>query len=376
MARIKYKNINIGGARLAMVEQVNRIVREYRAQGYILSLRQIFYQFVSRGWIVNKQTEYKRLGDIVSDGRMAGMIDWEAVEDRTRELDGNTHWSDPSDIIEATARSYMIDKWAGQKYRPEVWVEKDALEGVIGRTAKSLDIDFFSCRGYTSQTAMHRAAQRMKATMARGQRPVILHFGDHDPSGLDMTRDIRERLNEFAMIDWLNEEMNLKTGVTVKVRDILKSMEDRCGFSGIEVRRLALTMDQITEYNPPPNPAKTTDARYAKYQEEYGDESWELDALEPSVLDQLIRGEVDELREPAKFNKLAERERRERALLKQTSARWDEVAEFIDTNIGIDEQEEEEEPEDTEEEQGELTDGPEAPHAPNDDEEWEIETPD
>lgn len=325
--KIKYQNIKMGADRLAMVARVNQIVAEYRAQGYVLTLRQVYYQFVSRGWIDNKQKEYKRLGDIINDGRMAGLVDWEAIEDRTRELDGNQHWTNPQSIIDAVAASYMIDKWADQPYRLEVWVEKDALEGVVGQTARALDIDFFSCRGYASQTSMHDHAQRLRGYIAKGQHPIILHFGDHDPSGIDMSRDIKDRLNGFLIQDWLNN--NMKAKGTVKVKDILEDIRQTCGYPGIQVKRIALTMEQIKRYNPPPNPAKATDARYKGYQEEHGEESWELDALEPRVIDRLIRSEVESYRKEDRFNFLLKREQTERELLQETSTRWEDVVDFL-----------------------------------------------
>src|SRR6185312_3846741 len=104
MAKIKYSNIRMNAERSIVVDRVNRIVTEYRQQGYSLSLRQGYYLFVSRNWIANKQSEYKRLGDIINDGRMAGLIDWNAIEDRTRELDGNTHWDSPQSIIRAVSQ--------------------------------------------------------------------------------------------------------------------------------------------------------------------------------------------------------------------------------------------------------------------------------
>jgi len=329
MAKIKYSNIRMNAERSIVVDRVNRIVTEYRQQGYSLSLRQVYYLFVSRNWIANKQSEYKRLGDIINDGRMAGLIDWNAIEDRTRELDGNTHWDSPQSIIRAVSQQYMIDKWVGQTYRPEVWVEKDALEGVVGQAARALDIHFFSCRGYTSQTAMHDHAERLKGYMADGQRPVILHLGDHDPSGIDMSRDIQDRLNTFTITDWAREEMEDAETAPEFQDDILDDIEQRCGQRGVVVKRIALTMAQVRQYNPPPNPAKPTDARYEGYRRQYGDECWELDALEPSVIDKLIRDEVGKLREDRPYRERQNKERTQKSLLAATSDRWDDVTDFL-----------------------------------------------
>ncbi len=251
-------------ASLVIIAQANQIIEEYAAQGYILTLRQLYYQFVARDLIANTMQSYKRLGSIINDGRMAGYIDWESIEDRTRNLVTNAHWDSPRDGIEALRNQYRIDMWANQPKRVEVWIEKEALVGIIDGVCRELDVDYFACRGYVSQSEQWRAGHRARRRFNREeQETIILHFGDHDPSGIDMTRDNNDRLGIFA------------------------------GYRGAPtVERIALNMDQVEEYNPPPNYAKVTDSRYESYAAEYGNESWELDALEPQVIDTLIRDNV------------------------------------------------------------------------------------
>jgi hypothetical protein len=261
MPKITYVEKAFSPASLWIIDKANEIIREYQGQGYDLTLRQLYYQFVARDLIANRQTEYKRLGSIINDARLAGLIDWESIVDRTRGERGNQHWNSPAQILEAAARSYQIDKWEKQSHRLWVFIEKDALSGVIEGICCDLDVPFLSCRGYTSQSTMWSMAMQMRYALDAGQTPIILHLGDHDPSGLDMTRDIVDRLELFV------EEPIL-------------------------VERLALNMDQVLKYNPPPNPAKITDSRASKYIDEYGGESWELDALEPSILVGLIRSYV------------------------------------------------------------------------------------
>jgi hypothetical protein len=298
MPRIKYQNIKLGADRLAVVEQANRIIAEYEAQGFDLTLRQLYYQFVSRDLIANKQSEYKRLGDIVNDGRMAGLIDWNSITDRTRNLRSLSHWDDPADIIKAAEQNFRIDKWATQEFRPEVWIEKDALVGILESVCPALDVPYFSCRGYTSQSEMWGAAQRLLRWRDAGQRPVILHLGDHDPSGCDMSRDIRDRLELF-------------TG-------------DEIIFD-----RLALNMPQIEEYGPPPNPAKLSDSRCQKYIQTHGDESWELDALDPAALSELIRTNVEKYRDAEAWDKAVREESRAKKQLTSVSDRWPDVSKFL-----------------------------------------------
>jgi hypothetical protein len=298
MPKIKYQDINLGPAKLEVVKQANAIIREYAGQGFDLTLRQLYYQFVARDLIPNKLQEYKRLGDIINDARLAGLVDWDAIVDRTRNLRDLPHWDDPPDIVTAVSQQFRIDKWATQPNRVEVWIEKDALVGVIEGVCQSMDVPFFSCRGYTSQSEMWVAAQRLRRYAKRGQVPVILHFGDHDPSGIDMTRDIQDRLRMFM--------------------------------GGMEIRRLALNMNQVEQYEPPPNPAKLTDSRCAGYMEIHGDESWELDALEPSVLADLIRGEIESLQEPDAWQEALDEEIKGREQLAKIAERFEDVATFLD----------------------------------------------
>lgn len=255
---------NFKAPSLAIIEKANEIIDDYRSQGFSLTLRQLYYQFVARDLLPNTERSYKRLGSIINDGRMAGLIDWSAIEDRTRNLQGNSHWDSPADVIEAARQSYRIDMWANQPKRVEVWIEKEALSGVIAGVCSELDVDYFACRGYVSQSEQWRAGVRSRDT---SQEKVILHLGDHDPSGIDMTRDNQDRLSVFSTYN-------------------------------VTVERIALNMDQVEQYNPPPNPAKMTDARFRQYSHDYGDLSWELDALEPLVLTELIREKVLAHREP------------------------------------------------------------------------------
>lgn len=265
--KIVYENRAFKPETLARIAQSNEIIDEYAAQGFILTLRQLYYQFVARDLIPNTERSYKNLGTLVSNGRMAGLIDWGAIEDRTRNLTTRAHWDSPGEIVEACAGQYRVDLWEGQERRPEVWIEKEALAGVIAGVCEELDVPYFACRGYVSQSEQWKAGRRARARWKNdGQEIVILHLGDHDPSGIDMTRDNRDRLEIFANVG-----------------------------AGIPVHRLALNMDQIEEHEPPPNPTKLTDSRARGYLETFGESSWELDALEPRMIERLIRDAVEEM---------------------------------------------------------------------------------
>lgn len=276
-----YESIKFNKASLDMIAQANEIIGEYEPAGYSLTLRQLYYQFVSRDLFPNQEASYSKLKGLISKGRMAGLISWTAIEDRGRNLMGLRTYTHPNQALEAVRDSYKRDLWANQVWRPEVWVEKQALEGVIGGICNKLRIDFFACKGYNSQSEQWRAGQRFARYTKKGQRPIVFHLGDHDPSGLDMTRDNRDRLTMFAG-------------------------------TPIIVQRLGLNMDQIEELNPPPNPAKQTDARFETYREEFGDSSWELDALDPKYIEKLIERNVKMIRDEHEWDLSLLREVEER----------------------------------------------------------------
>lgn len=297
MPKIQYKEINFRGKSLELIGLINQVVDEYSSQGYELTLRQTYYQLVARGYIPNNERSYKNIGNLINDGRLAGLIDWHSITDRTRNLRRNSHWTTPSSVIESAMYSYMLDKWEGQPNYVEVWVEKDALVDIVGQACGGIDTPFFSCRGYTSQSEMWAAAQRFIRQNRIRDNCFIIHLGDHDPSGIDMTRDIQERLWMFG--------------------------------ADVEVKRVALTMEQVQTYNPPPNPAKITDSRCGKYMEEFGDESWELDALEPQMMTRLIRDEVTALRDDDIYQAICDREAKEKEELRMISRRYGEAVTYL-----------------------------------------------
>lgn len=296
MPKIQYKEINFRPKSLELIGLVNQVINEYKAQGYELTLRQAYYQLVARGYIPNNERSYKNIGNLINDGRLAGLIDWTAITDRTRNLRGNSHWSNPSDVIASAKYSYLLNKWKGQPNYVEVWVEKDALVDIVGQACRPLDTPYFSCRGYTSQSEMWSAAQRFIRQGDRENR-IIIHLGDHDPSGIDMTRDIQERLTMFG--------------------------------ANVRVKRVALTMEQIETYNPPPNPAKMTDSRCWKYIENFGYESWELDALEPKMLTNLITEQVTMYRDDEIYQAVCDREDREKEELQMLVDSYDEAINYL-----------------------------------------------
>ena len=298
MPKIAYKKKKLRKATLATIATANGIVEEYAAQDFDLTLRQLYYQMVARGHIENSERSYKNFGNVIDDGRLAGMIDWDRIVDRTRNLQTVSHFDDPADIMRTAAESYRTDKWATQPNRVEVWVEKDALTGVIDPVCRRLDLPYFACRGYTSQSEMWGAGQRLARWRRAKQTPIILYLGDHDPSGIDMTRDVIDRLQLFA--------------------------------GGIRVDRLALNWNQVEQYNPPPNPAKLTDSRAEAYIARFGLSSWELDALDPTTLAGLIETAVAQFRDDRLWAEAVKEEEEGLDQLQTAADRWGEIADYLD----------------------------------------------
>ncbi len=272
-----------------LIGKVNDILREYAAQNYTLSLRQLYYQLVARGHIENSVKSYKRIGNLISDARLAGLVDWGMIEDRGRETNFLSHWQNPAHIVRDASRWFRIYKWEGQHNYCEVMVEKDALTGILLPVCQEYDIRFTANKGYSSSSAMYETGKRLARIWHSGDIDEIhiFYFGDHDPSGIDMTRDIAERLCLFS-----------------------KGIVDH-----VNVHRLALNWNQVEEWQPPENPAKETDSRYQSYADEFGESSWELDAVEPRTLADLVRESVGELIDWDKWVEVNAREETMRAEL-------------------------------------------------------------
>lgn len=283
MAKIAYIEKRFNKTSMKTIEDANSIITAYKKEGDSLTLRQLYYQFVSRDLIANQLNEYKRLSSLLSDARLAGLIDWNAIEDRTRSL---MSYSFPalgsaSGILESAASGHELDHWNDQDNYVEVWIEKDALVGVIERVCHQWRVPYFACRGYNSQSEQHKAGQRIARRAAEGKEVHILHLGDHDPSGIHMTVDNSERLTMFSG-------------------------------SSVKLHRLALNMDQVKKFKPPPNPAKETDSRFNGYAKKFGKKCWELDALEPKVIREITEKSIKKLIDHDVWKETDEREEAEK----------------------------------------------------------------
>ncbi len=275
----------------ARVDTCNEIIAEYQAQGLKLTLRQLYYQFVSRDLLDNTVRAYKNLGTLVSKARVAGMMDWEAIEDRGRRPDVPLEFDDLDHRMESAMWNYRLDRWEGQPTYCELWVEKAALAGVLEPLAREFHVTLMVNKGYSSQSAMYESAQRIQARSegTYSDRPVhVLYLGDHDPSGQDMVRDIQTRLDKYT-------------------RDELD----------IDVETVALTTAQVHLHSPPPNPTKLTDSRAKGYIEEHGHECWEVDALDPATLQGLIRGRFEALVDRGVMADVVSREEEDKQRLRE-----------------------------------------------------------
>ena len=281
--KTKFKEIHFREDSLARIDLCNQVIEEYQGQGLRLTLRQLYYQLVTRNSVPNIERSYKNLSTLVSDARLAGLMDWEAIEDRARQPIQQSEFSGLPDLVEVAIRSYRLPRWEGQEYYAELWVEKDALAGVLLPLAFEFHVTMMVNRGYSSQSAMFESAARF--TDADRQTPILFYLGDHDPSGEDMVRDVSERLRIF-------------------------------GVSDIQVKKLALTMDQIEQYKPPPNPAKVSDPRATKYIREHGESSWEVDALPPEILRGIIRKAFNVIIDQEKMDVVKRQEERDKKRLR------------------------------------------------------------
>jgi len=305
MSRQQFRSTNFRPDTLTRITQAAAIIAEY--DGQKLTARQVYYQFVARDLIPNTPRSYQNLTSILTDARYAGLISWDSIEDRGREPDVPSSWDSIDELVDAAVNQWRSPRWKDQPKYVELWVEKQALAGVLSPIARRNHIPLMVNKGYSSASAMKAAAERMleacgvtvqvqcddcasdfdyrevdgtckyceqktnpmfRWNYASGDQEgnecedvekevIVLYLGDHDPSGKDMIRDIRDRLTEF-------------------------------GVPNLKVDAIALTTEQVRRFNPPPNPAKITDSRAAAYIAEFGNQSWELDALPPRELNRIV----------------------------------------------------------------------------------------
>jgi hypothetical protein len=293
-----------------LIKAVNEILATYDPKEKI-TLRQLFYQLVIRKIIENELKNYKLLSAKLVKAREDGDVDDGRFEDEERPVIGGDadsedptgYYEDHEDSFRTCWERYSRPRWWGQDYYVEIFVEKRALVKQIAEVAEPYGVTTCATRGYSSYTFIVNAIDRIMRCCERWEgepgsirKPVILQFGDRDPSGVDMTRDQEERLQRYGLIERLCE-----LGCDI----------DYC------VERIALTAEQIEQYHLPPDPAKIKDKRTKKFIEEYGNAAVELDALDANVLKKLVKEAIESRIDARIWNGDIDREEKERQQIRK-----------------------------------------------------------
>jgi len=245
-------------ARHTKTKQLIDMARAILADHNPMTVRQIYYQLVSRQVIKNNRCQYQAVSNALRDARKEGIISWDWVEDRLRRPRAVSMWDDLADFVDDVKRAYRRDVWTSQASYLECWLEKDALSGIFEDALRPYGITLNVGRGYDGWDSIRNAAERFNAT---GKPSTILYFGDFDPSGEDMARSLRERLAFFDCKP--------------------------------EIIKCALTADDVQHYHLPPDATKRTDTRRAAFVKKFGDVSVELDALPVDVLRARMLAEIE-----------------------------------------------------------------------------------
>ena len=270
---------------LELLTQVQKIIDSY---DFALTLRQIYYQLVAKQIIPNEQKYYKKLSRICVAGRDEGILPEEGFADRLRAVDKLSSWSDLNEFMQSVKRSYRKDKWQNQDSYLEIWTEKDALRSVLTGITYQYDVALMVARGQLSRTEVYRTAERYKD---QNNKECFLYYcGDFDPSGLSLYNSIRKRLEDFGV--------------------------------SINFERIALTQEQIEEYQLPSDPAKQSDPNYNKFVNIYGsDMVVELDSLPPDVLRRIIEGCILQNIDESYLVKMLRKEKDEKVRLNKFTER-------------------------------------------------------
>jgi len=288
-----------------VVSAVNRIMEEYEIK---LTIRQLYYRIISPPYqlFANTINNYKQFDKILTRARERGEINWRRIEDRARQtIGGDYGWNDPDEYLnylieqlKESDQNFTMPVWDNQPKYVEIWVEKDALASLFADAVGGLRVVTFPSRGYSSFTkVMEAMAERFLERAKKGQPIIVLHFSDHDPSGLNMTDDLLNRFKKYLKLA-LSEMEHLDYEETHN--QIEKTIQE--GKNWLGIIRVALTYDQVKELNLAPNPTKQADPRSKDYVAKYGDQCWELDAYPPDRLQDLIRQAVNTHIDPAKWN--------------------------------------------------------------------------
>jgi hypothetical protein len=266
--------------RHAKTESMLEVAKEVLAVHHPMTVRQVYYQLVSRQVIENSRSQYQAVSNLLVDARKDGTVPWEWIEDRLRRPRHVAMWNGLDDFMQTVQRAYRRNVWPTQPACLEVWLEKDALSGIFEDALNEYGVTLNVGRGFDGWDSIHNAAVRFRD---KSKKTTVLYFGDFDPSGEDMVRSLRERLAE--------------EGATP------------------EIVKCALTADDVEHCQLPTDFTKKTDTRAAKFIEKNGDISVELDALTTDVLRQRLIDEVEARMDLDALAKIQRQESRERKKL-------------------------------------------------------------
>lgn len=254
-----------------IIDQAHEILSEFHP----MTVRQVYYQLVSRQVVENNRSRYQAVSDALVDARLEGLIPWEWIEDRLRRPRKVSMWNDLT-AFARVADQYRRNVWDTQTRYLEVWLEKDALSGIFEDVLEDYGVTLNVGRGYDGWSSIRNAADRFQD----GSNVTVLYFGDFDPSGDDMVRSLGERLAQLG--------------------------------SNPNIIKVALTLEDIAMYDLPPNLTKPTDTRRAAFVAKNGDVSVELDALPADILQTRLTEEVEQYMDMNALDKVKEQEDSER----------------------------------------------------------------
>ena len=263
---------------------------------YAMTLRQLYYALVSTGAIPKSEAAYGKLKRLMRDLREDGTVPWDWLVDHTRSVFQPRTWDGIEGLLADSARLYRRDLMRSQDVAIQLWAESDSIGSVIAQVADRYTIPTFIGRGYAARGYLWSAARDAVAAHRAGKDVVILHVGDFDPSGEDIFRDVVETLRVYA---WAIAERR----PAAEVRGYLRSIGQGASINGemaaaelvamtdwLDFDRLALTPDQIEEYDLPARPPKASDVRTAKFT---GTGTVEVEALPVVVLLQVVEDAIE-----------------------------------------------------------------------------------
>ncbi len=270
----------------AMNDRRQHLYRIVKAQ-QPMTVRQVFYQATVRGLIEKTENGYRKVQGMLTDMRKSGALPYGWIADNTRLMRKPRTYVGIEHALENTAKFYRKNLWADAGVYVEVWLEKDALSGVIYDVTHDFDVPLMVARGYASLSFLHSAAEELK----HQDRPCfIYHLGDFDPSGVNAAETIERTLRELAP------------------------------GADITFERLAVKPYQIEAWNLPSRPTKQTDTRAKNWK---GGNSVELDAIEPDILRAIVRTAIERHLPPREFERLKQIEAAERDTLLKFVSGWE-----------------------------------------------------